>query len=108
MKAALETDLQMDPSAEKLEIKYLHMLDTVIQQDSGFAKLCSSLKGMLNLDSTKKGPICRYFFSNKLFRSFWCKENENRTKIELTVALGGKKTDFQDNFKDFISSVVMY
>ena len=46
MKAALETYLQMDPSAEKLIMKYLHMLDTVVQHDSGFAKLCSSIKTM--------------------------------------------------------------
>ena len=33
-------------SAEKIKMKYLHMLDTDIQQDLGFTKLCSSLNSI--------------------------------------------------------------
>ena len=61
-------------------------------------KICSLGKGDAESRLPEKWPkitkTCHVFFSIKLFRSFWCsKVNENRTKIDLTVALGKKCLD---------------
>ena len=57
-----------------------------------YTKYVHQVKGMLNLDYQKNGQKqpkhVMLFFVIKLFQSFKCKVNENRTNIELTVALG--------------------
>jgi len=94
MKAALETNLQMEPSVEKHGLKYIHMMDTVIQHDSALAKLCANIKTM----DKKTCSVASELNTEKLRKEFIPRENWN-LNIMANFKAGWSLTENQSYFK---------